>query len=374
MKINWRSPWLVIVIFLLVPLLVLEFWVRTYLFDLVSYTNSKNMDPQIEYFQSRKDWQLIVLGSSEVKWGIDPAPIDRAMAAKGVKVSGFNLGFDGFNENFYLSILPFLRLPERLPQFKAVLIGINLVEEKQILPQRFEDGFPCDGILQKAVLRSDFAKDYDLEHLCNPTHWTQPLTKTGESLSAIARYRRSLRTLLLSHQDSKELIGEISNGLKQYPNGFHSHKPAKDNWPSFQEDHQRFLAERQTSPQQFMPMPPDAWAKLLAEGAFFDRWADYFLDAEILPIFFALPTNPLLIDDRHRREDYQHNSQLMADWAKQRHVVFIDLGIPDRYDDYIDYSDHRHLSGIGAGRYSRELGEVLAANAQAIEALSRNSR
>ncbi|WP_181256616.1 hypothetical protein [Merismopedia glauca] len=325
------------------------------------------------YFAARNDWELVVLGSSEVKWGIDPSQIEQSMAAKGVKFSGFNLGFDGFNENFYLSILPSLKLPHRLPKLKVVLVGINLVEEKQILPQSFNEGFPCDGILQRAVLKSDFAKDYDLEHLCNSTDWTQPLVKEAEKISAIVRYRRSLRTLLLSYQDSRELIGEISNGLKQYPNGFHAHKSAKDNWASFEEDYHRFLAEKKTQPQNFRLMKSDAWSKLLEKGGFFEGWADYFLDYNILPVFFALPTNPLMIDDRHRREDYQRNSQLMTQWAKQHQVVYLDLGICDRYDDYIDYSDHRHLSEIGAIRYSRELGTALAGNTKVVQALSHSS-
>ncbi|MBW4613056.1 MAG: hypothetical protein KME21_07180 [Desmonostoc vinosum HA7617-LM4] len=370
MKKLFIHSWLIVCLFLILPLIGCEFWVKQHLFDYVSYTNSQNMDPQIKYFEDRNDWQFIALGSSEVKWGIDPSQIEQALTAKGVKASGFNLGFDGFNETFYLSILPFLSLPKRLPQLHVALIGVNLFEEKQILPSSFNDGFPCDGILQRAVLKSAFAKDYNLDGFCNSQDWKQSLVKPLERVSPIFRYRQAVRTLLLGYDRPTDLIGVISNNVKQYPNGFHAHKPARDNQDDVQVDYQHFLADKKTQPQLFQPMPDQAWSNLLKPDGFFDRWANYFLDQKILPVFFALPTNPLMIDAKNRREDYQSNSQLMSDWAKQRNIVFIDLGIMDRYDQLIDYSDHRHLSVNGAITYSRELGNTLAANPKVLAAFS----
>ncbi|WP_144051261.1 hypothetical protein [Calothrix sp. PCC 7507] len=328
------------------------------------------MDPQIKYFEARNDWRFIALGSSEVKWGIEPSQIAQDLAVKGVNVSGFNLGFDGFNENFYLSILPFLQLPKRSSQLDVALIGVNLVEEKKILPSSFDEGFPCNGILQKAVLKSAFAKDYGLDHFCSSSGWQQFLVKPWEKLSSIFRYRQAMRSLLLGYDRPTDLIGVISNSLGQYPNGFHAHKAAKDNSQEVQIDYQRFLADKKTHPQLFQPMEPQAWPTLLKQDGFFDRWANYFIDSQVLPVFFALPTNPLMIDARHRREDYQRNSQLMQVWAEKRNIVFIDLGIMDRYDKLIYYSDHRHLSVNGAVTYSRELGNALAANPKVLKVLS----
>jgi hypothetical protein len=59
-------------LFLFLPLYGGEIWINQNLFDYVSYTNSQNMDPQIKYFEERNYWQVVVFGSSEVKWGSDP--------------------------------------------------------------------------------------------------------------------------------------------------------------------------------------------------------------------------------------------------------------------------------------------------------------
>lgn len=370
MKRNIVISCLSICLFLFLPLHGGEIWINQHLFDYVSYTNSQNMDPQIKYFEAKDDWQLLVLGSSEVKWGIDPLQIEKALNAKGVNVSGFNLGLDGFNESFYLSILPFLQLPERLPKLRIALIGVNLIEDKQILPESFDQGFPCDGILQKAILKSAFAQDYNLENLCTSQNWTKYLIKPIEKLSSIIRYRQAVRTLLLGYDHPTDLIGVISNHIKQYPNGFHAHKAAKDNLQDVQFDYQRFIADKKTQPQLFQPMKSQVWPNLLADNLFFDRWAKYFLKSQILPVFFALPTNPTMIDTRNRREDYQRNSNLMQDWAKKNDYLFIDLGIRDSYDKFIDYSDHRHLSVNGAIKYSRQLGEVMAANPRILKVFS----
>lgn len=371
MKRAINKSWQIAVIFFVLPLLFIEIWVSQDLFNHVSYTNSQNMDPQIKYFEGRNDWEFVAFGSSEVKWGIQPTQIEKALAAKDISASGFNLGFDGFNENFYLSILPFLKLPQRLTKFHLALIGINLIEEKQILPSNFDEGYPCDGILQRAVLKSAFAKDYDLYHLCNSTSRKQALVEPIENLSQIVRYRQSLRSLILGNTRSQDFIGTISNNLKQYSNGFHAHKSAKDNKDEVEVDYERFLAQEKTHPHLFQPMKSDAWSNLLQPDGFFERWANYFTKNQVLPVFFALPTNPLMIDAQRRREDYQRNSKLMKDWAKKNNVLFIDLGLLDNYDKSIDYSDHRHLSGFGGERYSYELGKALANNSRVLTAFSK---
>lgn len=371
MKKTINKSWLIVIIFFILPLLLVEIWVSQNLFNYVSYTNSQNMDPQIKYFEGRNDWEFVALGSSEVKWGIQPTQIEKALATEDISTSGFNLGFDGFNENFYLSILPFLKLPKRLPKLNFTLIGINLIEEKQILPSNFSEGYPCDGILQRAILKSAFAKDYDLSHLCNSKSWKQALIEPIENRSKIVRYRQSLRSLILGNARSQDFIGTISNNLKQYPNGFHAHKSAKDNKDEVKVDYERFLAQKKNHPQLFQPMKSNAWSSLLQPDGFFERWANYLTKNQVLPVFFALPTNPLMIDAQCRREDYEGNSKLMKDWGKRNNVVFIDLGILDNYDKLIDYSDHRHLSGVGGERYSYELGKALAKNPQVLTAFSK---
>ena len=114
-----QMPWRRVGLLLLLPLLLLELWLRCWhslpagysLFDHVSYTNSRNMDPQIAYFEARQDWDYLILGSSEIKWGIAPDVMDAALARHGVDSDGFNLGLDGFELGYYLVVLPFLQLP-----------------------------------------------------------------------------------------------------------------------------------------------------------------------------------------------------------------------------------------------------------------------
>ncbi|NEQ48939.1 MAG: hypothetical protein F6K11_02240 [Leptolyngbya sp. SIO3F4] len=354
------------------PLVILDVWVRSYLFDYVSYTNSRNMDPQIDYFEATDTWSVVALGSSEVKWGIAPAAIETELENQGLKTKGFNLGFDGFNLSYYQAILSGLDLTNRLSDLQVVLIGVNLVESYQTLPDNFEDGFPCDGVLQKAVLKSSFAKDYRLAHLCNPNKWPEPLIRSLEAHSSVLRYRQSLRTLVLNDTSPETLIGVISNGLEQSADGFHPHLSAQENLAEVEKDYKRFLADREIVPEAFEPMAPEIWPQLLEPNGFFDAWANYFVQADILPVFFALPTNPKMIDARQRRSNYQNHSELMQSWAERQDVVFIDLGILDHYDQMVDYSDHRHLSATGGVRFSRELGKALAANPAVKQALTNN--
>lgn len=366
---NWRLV-LRLALTLVLPLSILDIWIRSSLFDYVSYTNSRNMDPQINYFETTDTWSFLALGSSEVKWGISPAAIETELEHQGLKMKGFNLGFDGFNLSYYQSILPGLDLANRLSDLKIVLIGVNLVESYQTLPNSFEDGFPCDGVLQKAVLKSSFAKDYHLAHLCNSNQWPEPLIRSLEAHSPVLRYRESLRTLILDDASSDTLIGVISNGLEQSPDGFHPHLPAQKNLAEVEKDYKRFLADKETIPETFKPMAIEIWDQLLEPNSFFDTWADYFVQANILPVFFALPTNPKMIDARERRSNYQNHSELMQAWAERQNVVFIDLGILDHYDQMVDYSDHRHLSATGGRRFSTELGKALATNPTVKQALT----
>lgn len=355
----------------MVPLLALELWVGRSLFEHVPYTNSLNMDPQIAFFEASDQWDYIALGSSETRWGIDPAQIDAALANQNLPVTGFNLGFDGFAPSNYLVVLPGLKLPERLPALKMALIEVNLVETPMVLPGSWDQGFSCEGLLQRSVLVSAFAKDYGLDYLCHSRKWPSPLVAQAEKVSAIVRYRQPLRRFLLGSSQGDEWVQAASNGLTQYPNGFFGHLAIADNQKEAAIDLQRFLAKAEEIPEYFQPMPTDRWPELLTEHNFFDRWVDYFAAHDILLVFVAAPTNPVMIEALNRRADYLRNSQLLLQWA-QAHpspVVFIDLGILDEYDPQQDYADFRHLSEAGALRFSRALGAQLARSQAVVEAL-----
>ncbi len=376
-KKEWRPwPWLLVGLLLILPLLLLEIWVGQSLFNYVSYTNSRNMDPQIQYFEDRRDWEYVAIGSSEAKWGIVPSQINAALATKGIQTRGFNLGLDGFSDSYYAAVLPLLDLPARLPRMRVALVGINIIEQPQLLPHSFDQGFPCNGLLQRAILNSAFAQDYGLYPLCNSQKWPAPLVNALENVSNIVRYRQGLRSLLLGSGNS-DLIPIASNGLTQYPDGFYAHKPIKDNQKEAEIDYQNFLKKKVEEPQEFGPIAADFWPTLLAPDGFFDQWAGYFERNHILPVFFALPTNPVMIDERNRRADYLRNSQLMRDWAAERTAsitgpTFVDLGIKDDYDPTADFADYRHLSEAGARKFSRELGEAIAQQPKVVRALTNN--
>jgi len=371
-------PWLWVGLLLFLPLLLLELWTGKWrslpldksLFNYVSYTNSRNMDPQIAYFEARQDWEFVAIGSSEVRWGIDPNQIEAAIASQSINTHGFNLGLDGFNISLYKAILPGLNLPQRLPKLRVVLIGINLIETQRLLPENFDQGFSCDGILSRSVLTSAFAKDYGLYHLCNTLAWPTPLVAAIEKVSATIRYRQALRTLLLGYSRDSDIIHVASNGIEQFANGFFAHASIQAQPEEANID--QFLAEKKESPQKFKPLPQEDWPALLANNGFYNQVASYFHARKVLPVFFALPTNPLMIDTMNRRPDYERNSQLFQAWAiaQSQPTIFIDQGIQDDYNGLLDYSDYRHLSQSGALKFSRELGEQLSRNFEVIKALS----
>ncbi len=58
------------------------------------------------------------------------------------------------------------------------------------------------------------------------------------------------------------------------------------------------------------------------------------------------------------------------DETGRTNAVFVDLGIQDDYSPTQDFADYRHLSEAGAFKFSRELGEQLAENANIATALT----
>ena len=225
------------------------------------------------------------------------------------------------------------------------------------------------------MLNSAFAKDREMGYLCNSRRWPEPLVAAVENVSAIARYRQSLRVGLLGNSSQAEQVNLASNGIKQYKDGFYSHLSIQDNQKESDIDLQRFLAKQREEPEEFIPLKEKVWPEMLKEGGVIDQWARYFSDRNILPVLFALPTNPVMIDAKNRRADYQRNSELTAAWAKSQSspAVFIDLGIKDSYHPTQDYADYRHLSEQGALRFSRELGDAIAQQPQVIKALTNKS-
>lgn len=343
---------------LLLPLLGFELWVRSSLFDYASYTNSQHFDAQLGKFTARSaDWTVLALGSSEVRYGFSPETFDRTLSHHGIPGAvSFNLGIDGFNTNHYRVLLPYLKLADRAQKLRVVLIGVNMMEEKKSLPHTADEGFDCRrmaGALQKSVYTSSFGKDTGLWRLCVKRSWTDPLLRLARSVSAVIRYRQSIRGFLLGYENF--LRGDIRH---QTERGHYAVNGMKQKDYDF--DIGRWLKKIPSPPRVSKPMTKGHWETLVVKGGYFDNWADHFLERDILPVFFALGTNPIMAIKRNRVKDYGHNAGLMSRWAKRKGVVFVDLGIKTEYDQLGDFTDHRHLSKTGAHKFSAELARALA--------------
>ena len=355
-----HRDWIIAFVLLVAPLVAAEAWVRTSLFDYASYTNSRHLDRQLANFAVRRDWTVVALGSSEVRYGFDPETFDRGLHAAGIDAAlTFNLGVDGFNVGHYRLLLPALDLGARAPRLRVALIGVNMFQEVDVFPTSAASGFDCkrmSGELQRSVYSSSFGKDTGLDALCAPGDWTRPVIEAAECASALLRYRQAVRGVLLGGEN---VLGGDEVRL-QTARGLYDREGMSEESRRFDVD--RWLKLRAQNPRHFTPMDEAHWPGLLKPGGFFDGWADAVRARGMLPVFFALPTNPVMAIERNRVGTWTRNAALMSDWARRTGVVFVDLGLRTGYDRLLDFNDHRHLSGRGARRFSAELAEALAGN------------
>jgi hypothetical protein len=357
-----RQHWLLAALVIVVPFVALEGWVRARLFEHVSYSNSRSLDASWRALNASRDWSILYIGDSEVRWGFDPDVVDRELARAGIASHGFNMGVDGFSGALSAAILRHLDLERRMPRLRLAVIGTQLMEAHRAQPiERYGD-LGCDGALQRPIFSSPMARDLGFAALCQRPHWTNGVVGAVESVSAIVRYRQALRNRLLERDErSPSAIAFNSNALPHRANGFQPHKPIREDLRNFEQAWTARQRDIAANPRMRGPLDAEAWPRLIAAGGYFDRWADMFLARGVLPIFVALPTNPVLIDLMQRRHEYAHNSSLLKKWeARRGDVVFLDLGIKDDYEVEGDFADFRHLSIHGARRFSSELGARLA--------------
>ena len=345
------------------PVVAFQYLTPKYLFNHVSYTNSINLDKQVVDIKRRSDWNIISLGSSEVRWGFDPDSFDEGMGTNldlgDFEPVAFNFGIDGFSPGLIYSMMHGLDLKQLAPRLKMLLIGVNLAESNSISEPGYKPGV-C-GALQRPVLTSPFAIDRKLDDICIKPSWRDEFVGIANEL-VIFRYRKAIRNLVLQGGHTTGFIPMQSNGLPHMANGYQPHQSINESYANFISSWDRLVLEKKEHPDRFQPLDPQIWVNAVAEGGFFDAWNEYGKQNDILIAFYALPTSPMYFDVYDRRDDYKNNSELVRKWAEENNGVFVDLGIQDGFDRKHDYSDYRHLSQYGAPKFSFMLGADLARN------------
>jgi hypothetical protein len=159
--------------------------------------------------------------------------------------------------------------------------------------------------------------------------------------------------------NSKNYLGFNSSKSGEPINGFVPHRSISEAPENYDDEFKRWK-EQYNPEHHFVPLPDNVWPKLTEKSGFFDQLKKAVTKTGRVLVLYALPTNPVVIDTFNRRQDYLRNSELLKQWAEDREVIFIDLGIQDVVNPEEYFSDMRHLSGRGASLYSQKLGNSLA--------------
>lgn len=349
--------------FTLLPLAALAWILPSVMFKRVPYSNSISIDEQYTYFLERKaEWRAVIVGSSEVRWGIDPAALG-AGAGAALPGPAFNMGWDGFSSGLTLLYTRALLEKDVIGEdVEALWVGINPTERFSVIDASLGDN--C-AALQRPVLLSPMGSDLDLARYClgEEDEWLDALL---ERALPVWRYRSALKSFVIG--DWGYSIPHQSNALATRADGYQPHLSIRDDFDNHMQALQSRVDEKSRNPQAFAPLDQGIVEATGSADGLLDRWkrlADIH-DKDL--VLFALPTNPWLIDFTNSREVYAQRSSRIADWAAANDVTYLDLGIQDQLTEEIHYSDIRHLSGEGAELFSEALGEVYArqkgANAQ----------
>lgn len=339
-------------------LAIFEVLLRVYLFENVSYSNSESIDNQLKERDKTSGWDILFVGDSETRWGINPSEIDSAFMKHGMNISSFNHAFDGFGASWWVSIIPNLLQTPSLADVKVVAVGVQLTSGHRIITSEKD----C-GALQKPVMTSSFGVDLRLDSLCSPNlGWETKLVSNLFSKLWSVNYSPAVRTLLLPDfmsTGSKDFLRFNSSKSGEPVNGFVPHHSISENEDKYESEFKRW--KEQYDPEvDFARLPPQEWRELTSKSGFFDNLNKAVSQTGRKLVLFSLPTNPVVIDTFNRRDDYNRNSRLLRQWAEDRNVTFIDFGIQDVPNPKEYFSDMRHLSGKGATEFSKNLGDSLA--------------
>lgn len=340
----------------LVVLIAGELALRAVLFRHVSYSNSESIDRQLHERNANPNWNILFIGDSETRWGINPQEVDSAFIASGIRARSFNHAFDGFGASWWPRLLPNLLAQPELKHVEVVVLGVQLIDSHRVVHASGED---C-GDLQKPVLTSPFAKDLGVDSLCGNLTWDAQLAKRLFGGLWTVRYASSVRSLILPQfMQGQRQLKYNSRKDGEAIRGFEPHRSIAQDRDIFEDEFTRWKAQYKPD-RDFLPLRQSEWPKLTASSGFFDQLHETVRSQGKTLVLFALPTNPLVIDTFKRRADYLRHSRLLQAWAEARGVVFVDAGIQDVADPDTYFSDMRHLSGEGARQYSQKLGQMLA--------------
>lgn len=347
---------LLTLILCLAALAAIEICLRAYLFDHVSYSNSASIDAQLRSRAQEVGWTHLFVGDSEVRWGIDPAAMDQGLHEGGLSARSFNHAFDGFGATWWLKLLPQMLADPSLAEVKTVVVGIQLIDIHRVMSGSVQN---C-GALQKPVLTSPFAVDLRLDRLCNSRSWDAQLGRDLFNWLWIVRYAPAVRSAVLPKAFTPPVgLAFNSRSMGSPYRGFQPHHPIERDKADYAKELERWKAHY-VPERDFRPMPAGAWQEFVHKDGFFDELHKVVTNSGRQLALFALPTNPEIIDIYQRRQDYAANSGMLAGWARKNSVPYVDLGLHDRVDATLFYSDMRHLSGMGASIYSHQLGLALA--------------
>jgi hypothetical protein len=340
----------------LVLLFTFEGWLRKSLFKYVSYSNSESIDVQLRERDRDGPWQMLFVGDSEVRWGFNPEQFDRGMTESGSNYRSFNHAFDGFGASWWTVLLPQILKSPTLADVKTVAIGVQMIETHQLLTPSMEH---C-GALQRPVLTSAFGIDNALDGLCQPRAWDSQLGRQLFAPLWTVRYASAVRTMLIPEAFSvTPRLHFNSRKDGEAFRGFQAHRSIGQDEKEAKAEFGRWKAQFNPT-RDFKSLPPQAWKQMVAKGGVFDELNGIVSGSGRRLVLFALPTNPAVIDTFQRRSDYARNSSLLSQWSVNKKVPFIDLGIQDRPDAALYFSDMRHLSGYGAADFSLRLGRAFA--------------
>ncbi len=344
----------------IVPTLVLDFTAQHWLFSKVSYTNSPAFDQKIDAMQSSGDeWDVLFVGSSEVRWGIDPEVFDASVSAAvpDLNIDSFNIALDGFSPGLMFPLLSSREFVPDRDKPRVIIVGLNLAESVSVT--RLEHAPGACGQLQKPILTSPFARDAGISIICSEPadgrNWFESLAFEIPLL----RYRAAIRAYLLG-----ELPAPLSNDITA--RGFHPHPPDPDHSEKFWADQDRL---REEEAYRYAALPPEYWANAIEPDGFFDEFVQLGERRGWQVVFFHLPTNPNFFEGFEKAGTVALNQQLLSTWVERSDGVFIDLGIKYEYDRQEDFADFRHLSARGAEKFSAELARAFVENETLIEIL-----
>lgn len=247
---------------------------------------------------------------------------------------------------------------------KVAVIGVSLFEGVDPLPTTRASGFQCDrmaGTLQRSVYTSPLARDHGMADLCVSADpgVLEPVNRFLASTSAAFRYRSEIRALILDaptylNRERRVRMSRVTD------RGFYMAAGMTPESHAFFIN--RWTNQLSREGEWTRPLDEAAWEANLAPAGVFDRIRERVQAMGATPVFYAVPTNPVMASTVDRERVRERNSQRMRAWAERHGIGFIDTGAPRDFDPQADFEDHRHTSATGAAKASQLVADALASS------------